>query len=133
MPSLVVDTHAAIWYLLQSSKLSASAFSALDEASQAGDSIYLAAISLVEVIYLAEKGKISQAAVERLLSGVADPTSSWVLAPLDFGVAQAVGRVSRDAIPDMPDRIIAATALHLNLPLVTRDAKIRASGLPTIW
>ena len=33
----------------------------------------------------------------------------------------------------MPDRIIAATALSLNLPLVTRDGDIRASGVKTIW
>jgi predicted nucleic acid-binding protein len=33
----------------------------------------------------------------------------------------------------MPDRIIAATALHLGLPLVTRDLRIQASGIPTIW
>ncbi len=35
--------------------------------------------------------------------------------------------------PDMPDRIIGATALHLGLPLITRDGKIRASDLRTIW
>ncbi len=33
----------------------------------------------------------------------------------------------------MPDRIIAATALHLGLPLVTRDHRIRASSVTTIW
>jgi predicted nucleic acid-binding protein len=33
----------------------------------------------------------------------------------------------------MPDRIIAATALSLGLPLVTRDGKIRASNVITIW
>jgi predicted nucleic acid-binding protein len=33
----------------------------------------------------------------------------------------------------MPDRIIAATALHLGLPLVTRDARIVASGINTVW
>jgi PIN domain nuclease of toxin-antitoxin system len=33
----------------------------------------------------------------------------------------------------MPDRIIAATANHLNLPLVTRDRKIRSSKVKTVW
>jgi len=36
-------------------------------------------------------------------------------------------------VPDLPDRIIAATALSHNLPLVTADHKIRASRIPTIW
>jgi predicted nucleic acid-binding protein len=32
----------------------------------------------------------------------------------------------------MPDRIIAATALHLGLPLISRDRKIQLSGVNTI-
>ncbi len=33
----------------------------------------------------------------------------------------------------MPDRIIAATALHLGLPLVTRDRRLQAAIIQTIW
>ena len=40
---------------------------------------------------------------------------------------------NRAQVPDMPDRIIAATALSLGLPLVTRDGRIRDSGIRTIW
>jgi predicted nucleic acid-binding protein len=52
---------------------------------------------------------------------------------LDDAVALAVSRVSRDAVPDMPDRIIAATAVHLDLPLVSRDGYIRVAGIEVIW
>jgi PIN domain nuclease of toxin-antitoxin system len=55
------------------------------------------------------------------------------LAPLDASVAAAVERIDRLAVPDLPDRVIAATALAWKVPLVTRDEKIRASGIPTIW
>jgi predicted nucleic acid-binding protein len=41
--------------------------------------------------------------------------------------------IARAAVPDMPDRIIAATAHHLGLPVVTRDRKILASSVQTIW
>jgi len=41
--------------------------------------------------------------------------------------------VPRAEVPDMPDRIIAATALHLGLPLISRDRKIQLAGLQTIW
>jgi predicted nucleic acid-binding protein len=50
-----------------------------------------------------------------------------VIAPLDVAVAQAIQKISRDAVPDMPDRIIAATALHLNAELVTRDHRLQAA------
>jgi PIN domain nuclease of toxin-antitoxin system len=33
----------------------------------------------------------------------------------------------------LPDRVIAATALAWSLPLITRDGKIRATGIQTIW
>ena len=36
-------------------------------------------------------------------------------------------------VPEMPDWIIAATALALGLPLVTRDLRIRSTSVPTIW
>jgi PIN domain nuclease of toxin-antitoxin system len=65
------NTHVAIWYFLQSSRLSSRAISALD-ATKAGESIYPSAISLVEVIYPVEKGKLSQVAVDRLLDGIKD-------------------------------------------------------------
>jgi predicted nucleic acid-binding protein len=48
-------------------------------------------------------------------------------------VAWCVGQAARSAVPDLPDRVIAATALRLNLPLVTRDSKIQAAGITTVW
>jgi len=46
----------------------------------------------------------------------------------------AIRQIPGETVPEMPDRIIAATALSLNLPLVTRDLKIQAlTNLKTIW
>jgi PIN domain nuclease of toxin-antitoxin system len=55
------------------------------------------------------------------------------LAPLDRSVADALELVSRDDVPDLPDRIVCATAVALGVPLVTRDGKIRTSEVQTIW
>ena len=41
--------------------------------------------------------------------------------------------VSRSEVPDLPDRIVAATAAALQTPLISRDRKIRASQVQTIW
>lgn len=133
MASLVADTHTVIWYLLQSPKLSSNASAALDAVSLSVGSIYIASISLIEIIYLVEKARIPKIALERLLTTLSDLNSCLALAPLDIDVVQAVSKLSRDAVPDMPDRIIAATALHFDLPLVTCDSKLRATMLKTIW
>jgi predicted nucleic acid-binding protein len=41
--------------------------------------------------------------------------------------------IPREEVPGMPDRIIAATGLHLGVPVLSRDRKIRAARLETIW
>lgn len=76
---------------------------------------------MVEVVYLVERRRLPEAALELLNSVLSDTDSDLVIVPLDLGIAQAIKDISRDVIPDMPDRIIAGTALYLNLPLVTRD------------
>jgi len=90
-------------------------------------------VSIVELVYLVEKGRLPSLALERLLGELTREDSGLTVAVLDLTVAEALHRVPRDVVPDMPDRIIAATALVLGLPLVTRDGKIRASGIETIW
>jgi len=133
MAGVVVDTHALVWYLLGSPLLSPTAKREIDGALAAGDAVRVPAVTLVEVTYLVEKGRLPEIARTRLAGLLDDPDSGLVLAPLDRQVADAVARIDRGQVPDMPDRIIAATALHLRLPLVTRDGKIRASGIVTIW
>jgi predicted nucleic acid-binding protein len=69
-----------------------------------------------------------------LLTAASQPDSGVVIVPLDRSISLAVRQIDRAIVPEMPDRIIAATALHLNCPLVTRDHKIQAfTGITTIW
>jgi predicted nucleic acid-binding protein len=44
-----------------------------------------------------------------------------------------LGDIPREVVPDMPDRIIATTAKLLDVPLVTRDQRIRKADLVAIW
>lgn len=133
MAAVVVDTHAAVWYLLNAKSLSFNAQKAMDEAVQAGDPVYVSSISLVEVVYLVEKGKLPAVVLDRLTRALSEPDSGFVIAPLNLAVAPAILQISRETVPDMPDRIIAATALDLGLRLVTRDSKIAKTGITTIW
>jgi predicted nucleic acid-binding protein len=53
--------------------------------------------------------------------------------PFDREIARTMFRIRREEVPDMPDRIVAATALHLGVPLISRDGRIRASNVETVW
>ncbi len=130
--SVVLDTHAAIWYALDSDRLSEAARTHIDAAYREGR-LYLASITVVEVIYLVEKGRLPELALQRLLDLLRLPGARISVVPLDLDVAEALRQVERTVIPDMPDRIIAATARRLGLPLVTRDFAIQSSDIETIW
>ena len=134
MAALVADTHAVLWYIFSDLRLSASAVAAMDAAALEGDPIYVPSICVVEATYLAEKGRIPVTSLERLTSALRSPEAGFRVAPLDLAVAVELRQIPRSSVPDMPDRIIAATALAMGLPLVTRDGKIRSSdGNVTIW
>jgi PIN domain nuclease of toxin-antitoxin system len=133
MPGLLADTHSVIWYFQDRGRLSAAALAEMEKSVQSGEPILLSAISLVEIAYLVDRGRLPVEAMTSFDDQINRGDAAVRVAPVDALVANAVRRVPRDAVPDMPDRIIAATALHLGVPLVSRDRRIRASGLEVIW
>ncbi len=133
MPGIVVDTHTIVWYLEDDPRLSVRAAEALDSATAAGDAILIPSVCLVELTYLIEKHRLPAIVRETLVQTLDDPASPCSLVPLDRAVADALRRVPRNEVPDLPDRIIAATAVALAVPLVSHDSKIRASQIQTIW
>jgi PIN domain nuclease of toxin-antitoxin system len=129
----VLDTHAAILYFHRPTQLSSPALQSIRRAIDRGEPLYVSVISLVETIYLVERGRLPLEALRRLEIGLKDAASGLVLQSVDEEVAQTVHQVPRDIVPEMPDRIIAATALCMGLPLVTRGARIASAGIKTIW
>jgi predicted nucleic acid-binding protein len=89
---------------------------------------------MVEICYLTEKGRISPIVLERIKLALSQKDSVIEVIPLDYQIALTIQQIDRTIVPEMPDRIIAATALYLGLPLVTKDHKIRdLSVIQTIW
>jgi len=133
MPDAVTDTHALIWYLEDSPRLGSEANQVFAQCDRNQAIIHVPTICLVEIIYLQERGRISGDFKKQLDVELEAGTSGLVLANLTLAVVNALALIKRDTLPDMPDRIIAATAMALGLPLISRDGKMPATGIPLIW
>jgi PIN domain nuclease of toxin-antitoxin system len=129
----VADTHVIIWYLYNDRRLSSNARAYMETAAGQGNQIGISSVSLVEIVYLIEKGKIPVETFTVVATTLGNPNGVLIEIMLDLRIARIVSRVAALMVPDMPDRIIAATALHLGVPLISRDAKIQASNISTIW
>lgn len=132
MRDYVTDTHSLIWYLEDSPSLSSSANDVFDAGDRGEIFIYIPTICLVEILYLQEKWRISPDLKALLDENLRSGNSRFLLADLNENVVDAIAQIPRNVVPDLPDRIIAATALSLGLPLMTKDAKIHSCKVETI-
>ncbi len=64
--AVVLDTHAALWYVFVRKRLSQDALRFIRHAVESGRPAYVSAISIVETIYLPERGRIPFEAIQRL-------------------------------------------------------------------
>jgi PIN domain nuclease of toxin-antitoxin system len=138
MSEVLAYTHSIVWFLFDPSRLSPAADAALTIAAQSGK-VSISAISLVEVNYVSGKKTFPYSGVfPRLIALASDPNERLEVLPLTLEIAKAMDLVPRNEVPDMPDRIVAATALAHKLPLVSQDSESRNSAslnalVPMIW
>ena len=132
--SLVVsDTHALIWYAQgRLNKLGSEARRVFENCDRGRTVVYLPALVLAELSEAARTGRV-------VLPGGFLMWTANLLATGRFFVVDLSWEVLRHAeslyaIPERGDRLIAATAAHLEYPLVTRDPSIAgAAGVEVIW
>ena len=129
---ILADTHAIIWLLAEPSQLSPAAARELRGAIDAQRPIHISAISPIEMLYLVEKGRINSSILTDFLDLLQKLESPFRILSVDMTVYHAMPGVSRSTVPDLPDRIIAATAVAHGLMVITRDPKILESGIPAI-
>jgi PIN domain nuclease of toxin-antitoxin system len=126
----LADTVAIIRHLRQHPALGRQAARILDKADAGQHHIYLSAISLMEVLYLAEAKKINLPLNE--LINYVQSSTNYSIVPMDTDIVQAALGV--DDVPEIHDRIIVATAKHLDVPVLSSDGVMTASAhVDVIW
>jgi len=134
MREFVTDAHPLVWHLTRDAHLSSRCRQIFVRADAGKDIIWVPAIVLVEVIYLVEKRRLPEALIGQMFALLEPPALNYRLVGLDLSILRTLQEVERKTVPDMPDRIIAATALSLRLPLLSHDRAIAAvEGLEVIW
>ena len=129
----VADTHTALWYLYDDPRLSLAAGTFIDKAAMARHKIAVSSISLAEVVFLVEKSRLKPSVYEDFKQALADPEHVFCEATFNASVVESMRTVLRAEVPDMPDRIVAATGVYFGVPVLSRDRRIRAANLETIW
>ena len=115
MIAAVADTHTALWYLYDDERLANAAGDFIDRAAAAGSQIAVSSITLAEIVYLIEKNRLPANAYSDLKAALNDPGHVFKEAPFTVEIVDALRQVPRADVPDMPDRIVAATAVHFEI------------------
>lgn len=118
----LADTVALIHYLWRPERLGAECRRILREAEQGQHHVLVSAISLMEVLYLAEAQRISVPLSERLV--VLRQSRNFSLAPVDAVVVEAA--VADDDVPELHDRTLVGTALAYGVAILTSERVIAA-------
>lgn len=136
---VLADTHALIWWLTAPSRLSEQALQQLHRAYEdPAGGILVSVASRIDLHYLAAKGKLDAELLRSVWDVVEAPDVNTRPVPITARIAERFGTAQfADALPDPWDRLIVATALELDVLLVTKDRAMHglADQLPVqvVW
>ncbi|HEX8396126.1 MAG TPA: PIN domain-containing protein [Pyrinomonadaceae bacterium] len=129
MNEFVADTMAIVLHL-EKRKSGTNVKQILTDAENGNAVVHVPAIVFAEILYLSEKKRIvlTLSDVENHLSKFPNFRSQ----ELSFEIVKTAETITD--IPELHDRLIAATAKHLGLKLITNDPKIQNSAfVKTVW
>lgn len=124
MARLLLDTHALVWSLSDVFRLDEGARAAIADPR---NDIFVSAVTGWEIAIKRAKGRIT---VPDNLSAIVEERGFTHL-PITFKHAETAGRLQMHH-RDPFDRLLIAQTQAEGLVLVTRDARIRLYGIPTM-
>ena len=122
MSNYVTDTQGLVKFMMGKKVINDAAHQAYLSADKGEATIIIPAIVLMEVMYLFEKNRIE---IGLLQTEDLMESQNYQFEPLSFEILKTAAEI--DDIPELHHRLIAATARHLDLPLITNDPVIGRS------
>ncbi len=132
-PLAVTDTHALIWAIDGNRKrLGKHARKQFEHADEGKCSIYIPALVLVELGEACHEQRVTLSLPFEEWTRLAFASGKYHEAELTAEIVYLAQRLHM--IAERGDRLIAATAATLDLPLITRDPQIAAAaGVECLW
>ena len=125
----VTDTHSLVWYFTENPRLSKKALKIFEKTVKEG-TIIIPTVVLAEIMYIAKKGRITMSFAETVKK--IENSENFEITPLDLDILKKADEIDYDL--EMHDRLIAATALFFDAPILTKDQTIKESNLcKVIW
>lgn len=129
---ILLDTHVVIWLASDDPRISRLARSAIDEARQSSRGLAISDFTLFELSLLFRRKKFELAVTPEAF--LLEAERRFTVLPVDANIALKAFDLPPNYPNDPVDRIIGATALIHDIPLLTADREIRkARAIPTIW
>jgi PIN domain nuclease of toxin-antitoxin system len=125
----LLDTHTLVWATLSRKSLSAAAASIIANPT---NEIFVSAASAWEIATKVRLGKFKDAEPleRRLLEAVSE--AGYTFVPISAETSLRAGRLVAPR-GDPFDRMIAAQALALDIPIISLDPQLDAFGIRRIW
>lgn len=122
MNNFVTDTQALVKFMMGKKVINDRSHQAYLSADKGEAVVIIPAIVLMEILYLFEKNRIDVGLIqtEELFK-----SRNYQFEPLNIDILKTAAEIHD--IPELHDRLIAATATYLDLPLITNDPVIKKS------
>ena len=130
---ITLDTHIIIWNAIKPEKLSKKAIKAINLANKT-DGIIISDISLWEIAMLISKKRLEIEIPYLDFINLVMVSNSFRINGITPEIAELSSMFSSEINLDPADRIISATSVLSNAPLVTADSNlIKSKAVKTIW
>ena len=128
--NFIADTHALLWWFTDSPKIGSNASEIFEKCEKGEHVIFVPSIVIAEALSIFDKKRISFN-FKALFKHIST-SDNFVIIALDYQVLQKM--IDLQDIPELHDKIIAATAKYLNLPIITKDEILQnLVSVKTIW
>jgi len=128
MPYLL-DTVTVIRHFTNSGRIGKKARQALSNIEADQDIGAISVVSLMEIMYLAERNRIQLTLTETL--ELIEKSSNYFVVDLTPEILKHAAKID---FPELHDRLIIATAYYLNVPVISGDREFKnVAEVNAIW